>query len=199
MAFAPVKLDRTQPSRKRALFGADAPNYQDFSTPPNGDFVRYVDGLMQWSEQEQERIRLKALGDKARSTTNSEWGRTTTEASHSMKAVRPVSAPAQPGSAETTIERFKRKAQDQVAKLQQALQAGQKSASSVASKTMQQDAKSASVPAVKVPKGLPMVLVFAAFVAAGIFAPVLLPVAIIGWVVFNVIRAVRAASSSKSS
>lgn len=196
MAFAPVKLDRTQPLRKRALLAADAPNYQDFSTPPNGDFVRYVDGLMQWSEQEQERMRLKALGEKSRSTTDSEWGRTAAQASHSMQAVRPV--PAQPGSAETAIERFKRKAQDQVAKLQQqAFQVSPASASPTVPKTSKQGAGAAPAPTANIAKALPvvLVLVFGALVAAGIFAPELIPIVIIGWVALNVIRAVRAGSS----
>jgi hypothetical protein len=199
MAFAPVKLSRTQPARKRSLFGTNAPNYQDFSTPPDGDFARYVEGLMAWGEQEQERLRLKALGDKSRSTTDIQWGRTATGTASASSAVRSAASAtiaAQPGSTETPMEHFKRKAQDQVTKLQQqALQSRQASASKSAPPTMTQGAGGASVPVAKVAKGLPMVLVFAAFVAAGIFAPALLPMVIIGWVVFNVIRAVRAGSS----
>ena len=195
-----MKLARTQPARKRSLFGSNAPNYQDFSTPPDGDFARYVEGLMAWGEQEQERLRLKALGDKSRSSaTDIQWGRAATGTPSASIAVRSATAAAiaaQPGSTETPMERFKRKAQDQVTKLQQqALQAGQTSASSSVPKTMQHGASSASAPVAKVSKGLPVVLVFAAFVVAGVFAPALVPVVIIGWVAFNVIRAVRAGSS----
>jgi hypothetical protein len=199
MAFVPVKLSRTQPTRKRSLFGANAPNYQDFSTPPDGDFARYVEGLMAWGEQEQERLRLKALGDKSRSTTDIQWGRISKGSPSASSAVRPASMPpsaVQPGSTETPIKRFKRKAQDQANKLQhQAMQAGQAVVSKSAPPPSQQGAGSDSVPVAQVSKGLPMALVFAAFVAAGIFAPALLPVVIIGWVLFNVIRAVRAGSS----
>lgn len=194
MAFAPLKLSRPAPARKGALLGAGAPNYQDFSTPPNGDFVRYVEGLMRWGEQEQERLRLKALSDKTRSTTDSQWGRT---AATPVRG-RDASAAAQPGSTETPVERWKRKVQAQAAKLQQpAVLASPSSAGAAVKAGVHSPAGASTQHVPRMPKSLPMVLFFGAMVAAGIFAQGLLPFIILGWVAFNVIRAVRAASSPK--
>lgn len=177
MAFAPMSG-----SKKSGLFGAPAPNYQDFSGPPDGDYARYVEGLMQWSAQEHERQRLKALGEQARSQTDSHWGRVSAK----PHVITQLSAQ-QPGSVDSAAERWKRKAQAQAAKLQQTLPAAAKAASA---------GKNASAKPPIQAKGLGIMVLFAGFVLAGIFAPSLLPVFIIGWVVFNVIRAVRAASSS---
>lgn len=178
MAFAPVS-----DSRKRSLFAAAQPNFKDYSGPPDGDYVRYVEGLLRWAEQEQERQRLKVLGEQARRQDHSEshWGRTSAKPS----VLTQLSAP-QPGSTDGAIERWKRKAQAQAAKLQQ----------------VGSTEKGASVsPALKISglRAFSVIAVFAVFVLVGIFAPTLLPVVIIAWVVLSVIRAVRAASSTKQS
>ena len=185
MALAPAK-----PKRALALRRADAPNYRDFSTPHDGDYVRYVDGLMLWAEQEQERMRLKALGDKARSTTDSQWGRTGSSpsaasyGSSSQPAHATHSTGAQPGSVDSALDGWKRKAKAQLAQVQQQAQSVAKAG------------KLPKAPALSKAGGLFTLLILVGLVLAGIFAPSLIPVMIIAVVVVNVIRAVRAASSS---
>ena len=186
MAFAPASS-----SKKRSLFSAPAPNFKDFNGPPDGDYARYVEGLMQWSLQEQERLRLKALGDKARSSSDSEWGRES--AKPAVTAALPISPATQPGSVDNAVERWKRKAQAQAAKRQQST-----AAVSAPTGRIGEDTSANAGPKTKA-KGLGIFAIFAMFALAAIFAPGLLPFAIIGWVVLNVIRAVRAASSSKQS
>ena len=34
--------------RKTRLFAPSRPNYSDFNSPPDGDYVRYVENLMAW-------------------------------------------------------------------------------------------------------------------------------------------------------
>ena len=182
MAFAPVS-----DSKKRSLFAAPKPNYKDYSGPPDGDYVRYVEGLLRWAEQEQERQRLKALGEQTRSQNHSDshWGRSSAKPS----VLTQLSAP-QPGSTDSAMERWKRKAQAQAAKLQQ-------NAQRTGTEARKQGAAHPA-PALKA-SALSVVAMFAGLVLAGFFAPALLPVIIIAWVVFNVIRAVRTASSANQS
>ena len=179
MAFAPV----TTKSNKLRLFAAPAPNYKDFSGPPDGDYVRYVEGLMAWSQQEYERQRLKSLGDKVRVQTQSDhqWGRAPVAAPASLASnTAPMT---QPGSVESKLERLRRKAAAKASKL---------------STQIPQPEGNRRKPQAKASVGS-VIAMFAGFVLAGMFAPALLPVVIIGWVVFNVIRAVRTASSSTKS
>ncbi|HEY4663447.1 MAG TPA: hypothetical protein VIG85_00565 [Comamonas sp.] len=180
MAFAPLKQ-----SNKLRMFSAPRPNYKDFSGPPNGDYVRYVEGLMLWAEQEQERLRLKALGDKARSSNDSQWGR-----GSSAPPVASVNVPmAQPGSVDSPMERWKRKAKAQAAKVQQQAQKTAKQKSRIEQGTGGAKKKAKS-------NALPALFLVAGFALAGIFAPAWMPAVIIGWVVFNLIRVVRAASGA---
>lgn len=180
MAFAPVNG-----STQRGQSGASAPNFKDFSGPPNGDYARYVEGLMQWSMQEQERLRLQGLGEQARNQADSHWGRVSAK----PHAITQLSAQ-QSGSVDSAVERWKRKAQAQAAKLQQTLPAATKAVNA---------GGDAPAPSAISAKGLSILALFAGFALAGFFAPSLLPVVIIGWLVFNVIRAVRAASSANKS
>jgi len=183
-----MALQPTQPARKTRLFAAPRPNYNDFSGPPDGDYVRYVEGLMAWSQQEQERQRLKALGDKQRTATartpDNQWGR-----SSSAAAAVAADAFAQPGSVDSAVERFKRKAQRQAIKLQQQAAAAAQSPDKTQRKS---GAKSAGI-------GGSWVLFIGVLIAVSIFASAWLPAVIIAWVVFNVVRAVRAASGASKS
>ena len=180
MAFAPVATK----SSKLSLFAAPAPNYKDFSGPPDGDYVRYVEGLMVWSQQEHERQRLKSLGEKARAQTQSDhqWGRSPAATAPARSASAVLASTAQPGSVEGRLERLRRKAAAQASKL---------------STQIPQPEGNRTKPQAKA-SVFGVLAMFAGFVLAGMFAPALLPVVIIGWVVFNVVRAVRAASSSSS-
>ena len=183
----------TQTPRKLKLFAAARPNYADYNGPPDGDYVRYVEGLMAWAEQEQERLRLKGLGDKSRSSalasSEQQWGRT---ASPSTAAVQVTSNTyAQPGSVDTAVDRLKRKAQAQAAKLQQQARSvgkEQPAAAGAVKKTQNKEAAQSS-----------WVLFIGALVAVSIFATSWLPVVIIAWVAFNIFRTVRAASRSGKS
>lgn len=103
-------------SAKRRLFAATRPNYKDFSSPPNGDYVRYVEGLMAWAEQEQERARLKALGKASQATPDAAWGRTSAGAAASRAL---PSAAQTPGRADKPWSPWVRKAQAHVQNLQQ--------------------------------------------------------------------------------
>lgn len=181
MAFAPAT---PQPSKLR-LFSVPAPNYKDFNGPPDGDYVRYVEGLMAWAEQEQERQRLQLLGDKARAQTqtDSQWGRTPAISRASAQRAQSVDSMAQSGGVESKLERLRRKAAAQASKLQT---------------QMPQPKNDSKKPPAKISFFM-VVAIFAGFVLVGSFAPALLPVAIIGWVAFNVIRAVRGAASSSKS
>lgn len=178
MAFAPANHT---PNKSR-LFSTRKPNYKDFSGPPNGDYARYVDELMAWTAQEQETQRLKNVSDKAR-VSDSTWGR-----GHDKSSI--VNQPmAQPGSVDSAVDRFKRKAQAQAAKLQQ--QAQKKT-----SGTQQPAAE--KKPFGKV-KGFKQLAVFAGFVLTSIVAPSLTPFVLLAWVVYSVISAVRTASRSGKS
>lgn len=178
MAFAPVT-----PQRKQRFSSAPRPDFKDFSGPPDGDYVRYVDGLMRWALEEQERQRLTALGDKAaaRSLHDSHWGRS----GEQPGMVRGVDE--QPGSVETPMERLKRKAQAKTEKLQQQAQTTLRKAGATQNKSLAKPAQ------------MSILAMLVGFVLAAIFAPGLLPVVIVAWVVFNVFRAVRAASRSGKS
>ena len=179
--------------RKLRLFAAARPNYSDYNGPPDGDYVRYVEGLVAWSEQEQERQRLKALGEKSRASAaeppSSQWGR-----APSIPAA-PVSVTAvtyaQPGSVETTVDRLKRKAQAQAVKLQQQASNAtpiRTTAAGAAKKAQKKTAAQSS-----------WVLFIGVLIVVSIFATDWLPIVIIAWVVFNVIRAVRTASRAGKS
>ena len=177
----------TTSARKTRWLAPSRPDYNDFSGPSDGDYVRYVEGLMEWAQQEQERQRLEALGAKHPVTSerppDSQWGRSPRQA-----VAAPVSADAsavaQTGSVESAVERLKRKAQIQAARLQQ--QAASKSSGSSACPC----------------KALPPSLVFSwmwflgLLIAVSLFATAWLPAVIVAWVVFNVFRAVRAASAT---
>lgn len=178
MAFAPMG----NTSSKRSLFSAPRPNYKDFSSPPNGDYVRYVDDLMAWAAQEQERQRLKTVGDNAR-RADSQWGRNTAKSTSVVNQLM-----AQPGSVDSAVERFKRKAQAQAVKLQQQAQ----------KKSPVTQTKTEKKPSSKI-KGLSLLAVFAGFVLTSIVAPNLTPFVIIAWMVYSVINAVRSASRAGKS
>lgn len=183
-----MALQPTPPVRKTRLFAASRPNYNDFNGPPDGDYVRYVEGLMAWAQQEQERQRLKTLGDKQRTSTartpDAQWGR-----SASAAAAVAGDAFAQPGSVDSAVERFKRKAQRQAMKLQQQAAAAAQWPDKAERKSA---AKSGGI-------GGSWVLFIGVLIAVSIFASAWLPAVIIAWVVFNVIRAVRAASGAGKS
>lgn len=141
----------TQSPMKRRLFAAPKPNYQDFSGPPNGDYVRYVEGLMAWAEQEQERLRLKALGDKARATPDAAWGRTASKPATS-RVNPPAALP--PGQAGKPWEQWVHKAKVQAQRVRQQAVEVAASASEVAAtaetwrpkaKPARQSAKGSSV------------------------------------------------------
>ncbi len=178
MAFAPANHT---PNKSR-LFSAPRPNYKDFSGPPNGDYARYVDELMAWAAQEQESQRLKSMGDKAR-LTDSTWGR----GSDTSNVVNQPMA--QPGSVDSAVERFKRKAQAQAVKLQQQAQ----------KKTPGMQQPAAEKKAFGKVKGFNLLAVFAGFVLTSIVAPSLTPFVLLAWVVYSVISAVRSASRSGKS
>ena len=159
--------------RKTRLFAPSRPNYNDFSGPPDGDYVRYVEDLMAWAEHEQQRQRLRALGEKsALQSSEQEWGRT--PAQPVPKPASTAASTTEPGSVESAVARFQRKAQ----RLQQQAQA---------QSTSKNKPQASS---------LGWVLLIPMLVVAGIFAPDLLPVVIVLWVVFNVIQTVRKASQS---
>lgn len=182
MAFAPVK-----PGRKRSLRFAPRPDFKDFSGPRDGDYVRYVEDLMRWSEQEQERLRLQALGDKTRTIQDeTQWGRTSAKPAGMQTSMQPGE------SLNATVEGLKRKAVQHLTKLQQQAQKAQQAqqatrvsnAGGTPSTTKKQNQNaSASV-----------IFVVIGFVLAGIFAPSLIPWVIVVWVVFNIVRAVQKAS-----
>ncbi|MGN1057151.1 MAG: hypothetical protein ACI4QS_10610 [Comamonas sp.] len=143
---------RHTPRASRWL-SAKPPNFQDFAGPPDGDYVRYVEGLLAWSAQEQERQRLQARRSPVSSMataalTDGQWGR----------------APGKEALSEP----------------------GRTAAPSPAWRSKLAAARA-----------LPLGVLMLGMVAAGVFAPALLPVLIIGWVVLNVIRAVRAASAQR--
>lgn len=159
--------------RKTRLFAPSRPNYSDFNSPPDGDYVRYVEDLMAWAEHEQQRQRLHALGEKsALQSSEQEWGRT--PAAPALKPSSTAVPTTEPGSVEGAVARFQRKAQQLQQKAQaQGTSKGKPQASS-----------------------LGWVLLIPMLVVAGIFAPDLLPVVIVLWVVFSVIQSVRKASQS---
>lgn len=190
MAFAPAGG-----KKKRSFFTAAPPNYQDFNGPADGDYARYVEGLMAWAAQEQESVRLKALGTKARAVAvpDAQWGREGSAASRSaQRAAAEVVSAAQSGGVESGMDRLQRKAKAQVRqwKLDHP--------SSSADASHMQGAKSALGSVLGMRSAWFWVLMVG-LVMVGIFASSLLPVVIIGWLVFNVIRVVRAASSSRKS
>ena len=184
-----MALQPTQPVRKNRWFAAPRPNYNDFSGPPDGDYVRYVEGLMAWSQQEQERQQVKALADKQHPSTprapENQWGRSSSTATPTGAA----DALAQPGSVDSAMERFKRKAQRQALKLQQQAAAAAQSPDKM---QRQSGTKSAGV-------GSSWMLFIGVLIAVSIFASAWLPAVIIAWVVFNVVRTVRAASGASKS
>lgn len=135
-------------STKRRLFAAPRPNYKDFSSPPNGDYVRYVDGLMAWAEQEQERLRLQALGKVSQATPDAAWGRSSTGAA-APRALSSAS-PAQ-GHDDKPWAPWVRKAQAHVQKLQQA-------AGEVAQTADTLEPRSKSKPTSSSAKGSPLVM-----------------------------------------
>ena len=180
MSFAPVTA-----KRKGSLFSPRAPNFQDFSAPPNGDYVRYVDDLMAWAVQEQERARLKALGEQARATPDAQWGRQGTAAQRAADEERRA---AQPGGVESRLERLQRTAKAQARKLQ------------TQSPPAARSAGDATKPAAGFSlRHVAVVAAIIGLVLLGFFAASLLPIAIMAWVVFSVFRAVRAASSAGKS
>lgn len=174
---------RTTPRASRWL-SASPPNFQDFTGPPNGDYVRYVEGLLAWSAQEQERQRIEARRTSAPATQNSaavqpdsQWGRNVRQ-----------DARAEPGSVQRTTDGFAPKPPSSAASANASASPGSTAGTSPAWRS-----KLATVRALPLSVGVFML----GMVAAGIFAPALLPVLIIGWVVLNVIRAVRAASAQR--
>ena len=188
MSFAPVSA-----KRKLSLVSPGAPNFQDFSGPPNGDYVRYVDGLMAWAAQEQERARLKALGDKARAAPDAQWGRQGTAASRStQRAADEVVSAVQSGGVESSMDRLQRKAKAQARTWQPQKQ------SAIHNAGKAKDTATAPFSLVSM-RNASVLAVIVGLVLLGIFAAPLLPIAIIAWVVFNVFRAVRAASSAGNS
>lgn len=180
---------------KRSFFTVAPPNYQDFNGPSDGDYARYVQGLMAWADQVQERVRLQALGAKARAVAvpDAQWGREGSAASRSaQRAAAEVVSAAQSGGVESHMDRLQRKAKAQVHQWR----LDHPSASPDAKHA--QGAKKAS--ALLLSMRNPWLWVFmVVLVLIGIFASSLLPVVIIGGLVFNVIRAVRAASSAPRS
>ena len=178
---------------KLRLFSASKPNYSDYNGPANGDYVRYVEGLVAWSEQEQERQRLRALADKNQvsKAADSQWGRA--PAKPVVVTSVATSTYAQPGSVDTAVDRMKRKAQAQAAKLQQ--QAAAARTSSAGGTTPRNAQKSQE----KVAKQSSWVLFIGVLIAVSMFATSWLPVVIIAWVVWNVFRTVRAASRAGKS
>lgn len=102
----------TQAATRQRLFAGSKPNYKDFSSPPNGDYVRYVEGLMAWAEEEQERLRLQALGAKSREMPDAAWGR-------QMVVPAAQSGPLATGRATPVWEQWMQQAQTQVQQWQQ--------------------------------------------------------------------------------
>lgn len=181
MALLPEKT-----SGPLRLFSAPKPNYADYNGPPDGDYVRYVEDLMAWSAQEQERQRLQALGTKHRGaadrTPDSQWGRSAS-VSPAASADRAQGA-GQPGSVDSAVVRLKRKAQ--AAQWQQQAATAAQRGNTASSNKAKAPANAASS----------WVLFIAMLIAVSIFATDWLPIVIMAWVVWNVIRAVRAASRS---
>ena len=183
-----------QSSRKRKLFAASRPNYADYSGPSDGDYVRYVENLMTWAEQEQERQRLKAVGTpnaQAAAAQESAWGRGSANSSVPPVAVPPMAAA--PGSVDSAVDRFKRKAQRQAAQLQRQAAAASSSSPAPAASQAPRSAQA------KVTTQFSGLLFIGVLIAVGIFATGWLPAVIIGWVVLNVFRTVRAASRKAKS
>lgn len=185
-----------QTSRKLKLFSASRPNYADYNGPSNGDYVRYVDGLMAWAEQEQERQRLKALGEKNRpsavAVADSQWGRAPSKPVAAASVA--VNTYAQPGSIDSAADRLKRQAKAQVEKLHQ--QAFKTSKPAPAGAVAGQPPPKAQK---KVAAQSSWVLFVGVLIAVSIFATDWLPAVIIAWVVWNVFRTVRAASRTGKS
>lgn len=187
MAFVPAST-----SRKRRLFALTPPNYKDFSGPPDGDYARYVEHLMAWAEQEQDQQRLRALGEKSRaqSLSGESWGRS------NAQTVPTAATTSQPGSVDSRMERWKRKAQAQAAKAQRE--------AAVAAAARQPGSGPSRKPGAKAgaggkPNQLWQLVAVAIFVLTAIFATEMLPLVIMGWVGFSVFRVVRAASAAGKS
>ena len=185
-----------QPTGQRRWLAPSRPNYNDFTGPADGDYVRYVEQLMAWSEAEQARLRLQAPGERQRSTLertpDSQWGRSAgsqsvASAPAKTKAKSKSKAPdaVPPGSADTAVAHLQRQARlarQQLARVQQPAGAFGQAAHTPA-----------NGPALRASS---WVLLVAALVAVGLFATAWLPAVIIVWVVFNLFRAVRAASGA---
>ena len=181
------------PSRKLKLFAVARPNYSDYNGPPDGDYVRYVEGLVAWSEQEQERQRLKALGAKghvpASAPPDSEWGHAPSKSAAAASVTTNVYT--QPGGVETAVDRLKRKAQAQAVKLQQQANSSPKTQTTAAGTTQKPQKKTVAQSS--------WLLFIGALIAVAIFASDWLPIAIVAFAAINLVRAVRKASRAGRS
>ncbi|MFZ7311085.1 hypothetical protein [Comamonas jiangduensis] len=144
--------------------------------------MRYVEGLVAWSEQEQERQRLKALGAK---------GHVPASAPSKSAAAASVNAYAQPGGLETAVDRLKRKAQAQAVKLQQQANSATKTQTTATGTTQKPQKKAVAQSS--------WLLFIGALMAVAIFASDWLPIAIVAFAAINLVRAVRKASRAGRS
>lgn len=157
-------MSKKTPSDLRHL---PPPALTDYSGPPDGDYVRYVERLMAWAEQEHARTGGFALSNVTNTTAAPKAA-----ASKAADIVRQVSAmlekngPAQPGAGK------KRPAVKTAAPRQKA----------AAAKALQ-------------PSKVASFLFGLAFLAAFIFKPEFIPLAIGLWVVLGVRRALQAAKA----
>lgn len=178
-----------KPSRALKLRGADAPNYRDFSTPHDGDYVRYVDALMQWAEQEQARMRLQVLGEKALSNSDSQWGRRSAPSNVGASSTPSVSRrnfsasdarSREPGSVDSAVERWKRKAKVRAAQVS-------RNVASAASP------KSNGVDKRKIWQFAIAIALLSAFLLIGDWLPAGMSAIVIAWLVLHQFQSVRRA------
>lgn len=177
MSFVPAS-----PAAPRLRFRRAAkPNFNDFSGPPDGDYVRYVAGLMDWAQEEQERLRLQALVAPAQ-TPGSEWGREPSRsADRSATALRSANAPRATAAGQVArspdkLEKWKRRAQEQAARVQREAAA---------------PAASTPRPAAKGPGLLLLALMIGMFLVLANWLPAGLPVLLLAWLVWNIWRSRR--------
>ena len=152
-------MSKKTPSDLRHL---PPPALTDYSGPPDGDYVRYVERLMAWAEQEHVRTGGFALSNAASTTAAPKAG----DIVRKVSAMLDKNGPAQPGAS-------KKRPEAKIAAPRQ---------KAAAAKALQ-PSKAASF------------LFGLALLAAFIFKPEFIPLAIGLWVVLGVRRALRAAKA----
>lgn len=179
-----------QTKRKLRLRSPSKPNYSDFQGPPDGDYVRYVQDLMDWAELESERARWQAARQAPiASGTSSTPSR---KAAPSAKAT-PVERKAQrsgASAANALAQTEWGRSPSQAPAVVNQLLGGDRA----------QQAEGKDKPAAV---SLTWVALAVSFVLVAIFAPDLMPILIIGWmaggVALQIHKAKKKAADAPSS